>query len=97
MCFIVEDEEKNQGRIAQLVEPSAHNRSVVGSNPTAPTINTAATDQKQQFLEKTTFVHTKRGEHNTPGRRISIQAESAWMGEVNKKGTLPAGVPFFFS
>ncbi len=25
------------GRIAQLAEPSAHNRSVVGSNPTAPT------------------------------------------------------------
>ena len=35
VCFI-----EWEGRIAQLVEPPAHNRSVVGSTPTAPTTNT---------------------------------------------------------
>ena len=60
-----------EGRIAQLVEPSAHNRSVVGSNPTAPT--TKDQNAIKEFLEKIIVTYTDRGKIDSPDRHITIQ------------------------
>ncbi len=78
------------GRIAQLEEPSAHNRSVVGSNPTAPTMAKDDQEQAESSLKRL-LLYIRQGRAALTEQSIAPNCKCTAV-----KGTFLGSVPFLF-